>query len=77
MKLEESKVARRKLIGWLGVLSLATIIGGAFKTWNNKQPKTVKMLTQEGKLVEVDVAMLSSGRKKISDNELKNWVKSK
>ena len=36
------------------------------------------MLTQDGKLVEVDVTNLACGkRKKISDDELKNWVKNK
>ena len=77
MKIEESKVTRRKLVGWLGVFSLTTMVGAAFKTWNNTKPKTVKMLTQDGRLVEVDASILSSGNKKISDNELQNWVKSK
>ena len=75
MKIEESKVARRRLIGWLGVLSLATVVGGAFRNWNTKKPKTVKMLTQDGKLVEVDASLLASMSKKISDKELQNWVK--
>ena len=77
MNIEESKVGRRKLIGWLGVVSLATMIGGAFRTWNTKKPKTIKMLTQDGKLVEVGASLLASNKKKISDKELQNWVKSK
>jgi len=41
----------------------------------DEKKETVKMLTQDGKLVEVDVEKLSCGkRKKISDQQLKNWV---
>jgi hypothetical protein len=33
------------------------------------------MITQDGKLVEVDAEKLGCGkRKKISDQELKNWI---
>jgi hypothetical protein len=36
------------------------------------------MLAQDGKLVEVDVTKLACGkRKKVSDDELKNWVRNK
>lgn len=36
--------------------------------------RTVKMLTQDGKLVEVDASLISSKRK-ISNTELQNWIK--
>ena len=77
MKTEENKVSRRKLLGWLGVLSLFASAGAVFKPWarNSKKPKTVKMLAQDGTLVEVDAAMLAASRKRISDKELQNWVK--
>ena len=40
-----------------------------------EKKNTVKMLTQDGKLVEVDADKLYCGkRKKISDEQLKNWV---
>lgn len=40
--------------------------------------ETVKMLTQDGKLVEVDSEKLYCGnRKKITDEQLKNWVTKK
>jgi hypothetical protein len=77
MQIENSKVTRRKLVSWLGVLSLFTIAGAAFRPWKNKsKPKTVKMLTQDGQLVEVDANLLAANSKKISNIELQNWVKS-
>jgi len=76
MQIENSKVSRRKLVSWLGVLSLFTMAGAAFRPWKNKsKPQTVKMLTQDGQLVEVDVKLLAANTKKISDKELQNWVK--
>ena len=75
MKNEESKIARRKFLGWVGVLSLAGVAGGNLFFKKPQAAKTVKMLTQDGKLVEVDASALSGKRKKISDNELKSWVK--
>ena len=74
MKVGESKVTRRKLVSWLGVLSLFTMVGAAFKPWKNKPPKTVKMLTRDGTLVEVDAIFLETNKKKITDKELQSWV---
>jgi hypothetical protein len=42
----------------------------------DSRKRTVKMLTQDGKLVEIDEALLPAERKKISNSELKNWIKS-
>jgi hypothetical protein len=36
---------------------------------------TVKMLTQDGKLVEVDRKWLGPPQKKVSNRELQEWVK--
>ncbi len=75
MKNEESNIARRKFVGWLGVFSLAGIAGANMFSKKAASPKTVKMLTQDGKLVEVDATALSGKRKRVTDNELKSWVK--
>ena len=77
MQIEERGVMRRRLISWMGVLSVFTIAGAALMPWKNKKPKTVKMLTEDGKLVEVDVTQLSSHKRRISDKELQSWVKNK
>lgn len=75
MQANESKIARRKLVSWLGVLSLFTMAGAIINPWKNKKPKTVKMLAQDGKLVEIEASYLAVNRKKISDKELQNWVR--
>ncbi len=78
MQVEDNKVSRRKLLGWLGVVSLFSAAGAALIPWkSSKKPATVKMLTQDGQLVEIDATLLASNTTKVSDKELQNWVKSK
>jgi hypothetical protein len=72
---------RKKFLLWSAViLSSATVL--KFFT-GSKKPKLiaegknkgkVKMLTQDGKLVEIDKEMLVSGGKKISNEELQQWI---
>ena len=72
---EIKKQSRRKFITW-GIASAAIFSAVRFLQPSRKKEKTtVKMLTQDGKLVEVDIASLPAKKKKISDKELQNWIK--
>lgn len=70
---------RQNFVKWgLGVvasLTLFKIAGLLGYTKKSSEVKTIKMLGQDGKLVEVIQNTLPANRKKISDNELKNWIK--
>ena len=77
MPIEDHKVSRKKVLGWLGVLSLFSVAGATINPWKKKQPKTVRMLTQDGRLVEIDAKLLAAASTKISDKELQNWVEKK
>ena len=80
MQNENSPVSRKKFVFWsAGVLSVFTAARYFFSSGLKKRnTTTVKMLSQDGKLVEVDVTKLACGkRKKVSDDELKNWVRNK
>lgn len=81
MENEKKIPTRRKFVVGLGLLSLLAAIG--LPVAKRKQiiscgpfdkKKTVKMLTQDGKLVEIDEDKLTGQRKKISDKELQSWV---
>ncbi len=67
--------SRKKFILWsaamLSSLTALKFLSGSKK----KNNETVKMLTQDGKLVEIDKSLLSVSGKKISNEELQNWVK--
>jgi hypothetical protein len=74
---------RRKLIAGLGVLGLFPILKHGFFAKKkeviscapeaNKQ--TMKMLTQDGRLVEVEISKMNSTKEKITNTQLQNWVK--
>ena len=78
--------ARRKFVTWIGILSLFTVASAIFRSPFSKKKniivckpevkkKTIKMLTQDGRLVEVDEALLTASRKKVTDIELQSWIK--
>lgn len=75
MEKEKTPQSRKKFIMWgVGILSLFSIGKLAF-TSKEKKRNTVKMLTQDGTLVEIDVAAIPPNKKKISEEEIQNWVK--
>jgi hypothetical protein len=69
--------SRKKFLLWSAVvLSSATVL--KFLTGSKKKTistETVKMLTQDGKLVEINKELLASSKKKISSGELQQWIK--
>lgn len=66
---------RKKFLLW-GATILSSVTALKFIPGNKqKNNDTIKMLTQDGKLVEIDKNLLTSSAKKISDEELKKWVK--
>jgi cobalamin biosynthesis protein CbiD len=74
MSTENKNQTRRKFITW-GVASAAMLAAFKFITPSRKKPETVKMLTEDGRLVEVNIASLPSKKKKITNGELQNWIK--
>ncbi len=77
---QKSPVSRKKFLIWgAGVLSAISAAGLLFRSPAKKQTSTttVKMLTQDGRLVEVDVTKISSKKGKIKGEQIFNWVKRK
>jgi hypothetical protein len=73
MTAENKNQNRRKFIGW-GLASAAVFSAVKFMMPSRKK-QTVKMLTQEGKLVEIDIAVLPSKKKMVTNKELQNWIR--
>ena len=68
--------SRRKFVEWgIGALAAFSAIGLFFS--QKKKKKIVKMLTQDGHLVEVDEALIKSTGKKVDNKEIHAWVKNK
>ena len=74
MNNQTNKTSSRKKFLFLGLSAVAFF--SVFKfTRQGKKKKTVKMLTQDGKLVEIDQVLIRGTKRKITDTELKTWVK--
>jgi hypothetical protein len=75
---------RRKLLAGVGILSFFSLFrSGLFSKKNPviscapppEKKETMKVLSQDGRLVEVDVSKINRLKGKISDEELKNWIR--
>ena len=76
MAVNQTNSTRRKFIEWgIGALAAFSAVGLFFS--QKKKKKTVKMLTQDGRLVEVDEALIKSTGKKVNNKEIHTWVKNK
>ena len=82
----ENSSSRRKFVWGVGAFSLVAAVSAVikfpFSSLKNvsagktaNKSKTIKMLTQDGRLVEVDQSLITASRKKVTNNELLNWIK--
>jgi len=73
----ESKIQSRKKFIGAGISAVALLTALRFFIPGKKTKKsgTLKMLTQDGKLVEVDIAALPTKKKKITNKEMQTWIK--
>lgn len=68
--------SRKKFLLWTAT-ALASVTALKFLSGSKKKEEkpTVRMLTQDGKLVEIDRELVIQSARKISDKELQQWVK--
>jgi hypothetical protein len=63
---------------FMGLLTLAGLVGAAtfFKWRKNPSPvRTVKFLTQDGRLVELDASKLPVTKKFATKEDVQHWIK--
>lgn len=78
MENRRSSLSRSRFVVWgLGVLASFTALRffNTSKGAKSGERKKVKMLTQDGKLVEIDEDLLKTDKRKITNKELQSWVK--
>jgi hypothetical protein len=80
MKQLQKAPTRKKFLLWgaalISSVAFFKFFSGTRKSslTNGHDTKTVKMLTQDGRLVEVDKNLLASSGKKITNEELQQWI---
>ena len=68
-----SNISRKKF--FLSGLSLAAVVA-FFKGGDQpEKKKTAKFLTQDGKLVEIDLDKLPSSKRTATKEDVQNWIK--
>lgn len=78
MENQNKNVSRKKMISW-GIGFTALLALPSFLRFSKKKKETrkVKMLTQDGKLVEIDVVNIPEKKKKIQQADIHTWVSKK
>lgn len=72
---------RKKFLLWGAALISAVTFSKYFTSTKKtviacgSESETVKMLGEDGRLVEIDKKLLASSGKKISNEELQKWIK--
>lgn len=69
--------SRKKFLLWSAATLSSITVLRFFGATKKKKSETVKMLAQDGTLVEIDKEHLVSIQKKITDPELQHWIKAK
>ena len=76
--------SRRKLIKGMGLLTLIPLFNFSFFrrkvdviSCAPEKSGTMRMLTEDGKLVEVDISRINSTKQKASSQEVMGWIKKK
>lgn len=77
----ENSPSRRKFVWGVGIVSAFAAIAAATglpffrKQAPANKKTTVKMLTEDGRLVEIDQSLISANKKKVTNTELQHWIK--
>jgi hypothetical protein len=64
---------RRKFL--LAGLSLAALLATLRLTKKKTEKKTIKFLTQDGKLVEIEADKVPTTKQAVTKQDLQNWIK--
>jgi hypothetical protein len=75
--MKEQQKSRRSFFLKTAGIAAAAALTGWFGFSQKKKKETVKMLTQDGRLVEIDKELISGTNKKIGKEEIHTWVKNK
>ena len=78
MEKEIKPVPRKKFLAWgLGITSVIAIPAFLRFSKSKKPTKQVKMLSQDGSLVYVDIDKIPAQKKKINKEDIHTWISKK
>lgn len=74
MKPSGNKLSRKNFLFWGVSVSALLSIPAFLRRRIQAKSKTVKMLTEDGKLVEVDATLLPLKKEKLALDDIRKWV---
>jgi len=77
MKKETKKLTRKNFLTWSAGITSLLVLPSFFKAKKKKEPQKVKMLTQDGRLVEIDIENVPAKKQKIRNADIHTWVNKK
>jgi hypothetical protein len=78
MEKQLKNFSRKKFLSWgLGITSFFALPAFFRFSKKKKEAQKVKMLTQDGRLVEVNVANIPEKKKEISETDIHTWINKK
>jgi len=78
MEKQIKNLSRKRFLSWgLGVTSIIAVPSFLRRFKKHKDLQKVKMLTQDGLLVEIEVENIPVKKEKIKEGDIHNWVHKK
>ena len=79
MEQEKKNISRKNFFAWTaGIFSLVMVPSFVkFSGRKTRPAKKVKMLTEDGRLVEIDAVHIPSKKRKVKIADIHNWIKRK
>ena len=77
MEKEQKKLSRKSFLSWGAGITSLLVLPSFFRRKEKKQAEKVKMLTQDGRLVEIDIENIPVKKQKIKTADIHTWVNKK
>ena len=77
MEKEQKKLSRKNFLSWGAGITSLLVLPSFFRNKKKKEPQKVKMLTQDGRLVEIDIENIPAKKHKIKGADIHTWVNKK
>ena len=77
MEKEQKKLSRKTFLSWGAGITSLLVVPSFLKSKKKKEPQKVKMLTQDGRLVEIDIENIPAKKQKIESADIHTWVSKK
>ena len=77
MEKDQKKLSLKNFLSWGAGITSLLVLPSFFRREKKEQGKKVKMLTQDGRLVEIDIENIPAKKQKIKSADIHTWVNKK